>query len=81
VNDFHPDLILLDVDLGNHEISGLELLKQLRSGGCNATICLHSNRSIDPRPESLSALGADAVLPKPIGSGDLLIKVCQSKVL
>ena len=71
VNDFNPDLILLDVDLGNHEISGLKLLKQLRNTGCNATICLHSNRFIDPRPESLRALGADAVLPKPIGGGDL----------
>ena len=71
VNDFNPDLILLDVDLGSHEISGLNLLKQLRNTGCNATICLHSNRYIDPRPESLRALGADAVLPKPIGCGDL----------
>jgi len=71
VNDFNPDLILLDVDLGSHEISGLDLLKQLRTNGCNATICLHSNRYIDPRPESLRAIGADAVLPKPIGGGDL----------
>jgi CheY-like chemotaxis protein len=71
VDDFNPDLILLDVDLGSHEISGLELLKQLRTNGCNSTICLHSNRYIDPRPESLRALGADAVLPKPIGGGDL----------
>jgi CheY-like chemotaxis protein len=71
VNDFNPDLILLDVDLGSHEISGIDLLKQLRTSGCNSTICLHSNRYIDPRPESLRKLGADAVLPKPIGGGDL----------
>jgi response regulator of citrate/malate metabolism len=31
VNDFKPGLILLDVDLGSHEISGLELLKQHRN--------------------------------------------------
>jgi signal transduction histidine kinase/ActR/RegA family two-component response regulator len=71
VDDLNPDLILLDVDLGSHEISGLDLLKQLRANGCNSTICLHSNRYIDPRPESIRALGADAVLPKPIGGGDL----------
>lgn len=69
--EFNPELILLDVDLGSHEISGLDLLKQLRNTGCNSTICLHSNRYIDPRPEALRALGADAVLPKPIGGGDL----------
>ena len=71
VNAFSPDLILLDVDLGSHEISGIELLKQLRNRGCNATICLHSNRYIDPRPESLRALGADALLPKPIEGSTL----------
>ena len=71
VDDFNPDLILLDVDLGSQEISGLNLLKQLRTNGCNSTICLHSNRYLDPRPESLRKLGADAVLPKPIGGGDL----------
>ncbi len=51
VNDFKPGLILLDVDLGSHEISGLELLKQLRNTGCTATNCLHSSRYNDPRPE------------------------------
>jgi CheY-like chemotaxis protein len=72
VTETQPDLIFLDVDLGRDQISGLDLLKELRQSGCTSTICLHSNRAIDARREELQKYGADAMLPKPISRVELM---------
>lgn len=72
VAEIQPDLIFLDVDLGRDQISGLDLLKELRQTGCTSTICLHSNRAIDARQGELQKNGADAMLPKPISRVELM---------
>jgi signal transduction histidine kinase/CheY-like chemotaxis protein len=72
VAETQPDIIFLDVDLGRDQISGLDLLKELRQSGCTSTICLHSNRAIDARKEELRKYGADAMLPKPISRVELM---------
>ncbi|MEY3903415.1 MAG: hypothetical protein RL189_2721 [Pseudomonadota bacterium] len=72
VAETQPDLIFLDVDLGRDQISGLDLLKELRQSGCTSTICLHSNRAIDARRGELRKYGADALLPKPISRVELM---------
>jgi CheY-like chemotaxis protein len=72
VAETQPDLIFLDVDLGRDQISGLDLLKELRQSGCTSTICLHSNRAIDARQGELQKYGADALLPKPISRVELM---------
>jgi CheY-like chemotaxis protein len=79
VAESQPDLIFLDVDLGRDQISGLELLKELRQSGCTSTICLHSNRAIDARKEELRKYGADAMLPKPISRVELMRVVIKKR--
>ncbi len=69
--DMNPDVIIIDVDLGE-DINGFEAVRQIRAKGSKAKICIHSNRgALDYQREALEA-GADLFMPKPMGRSHLL---------
>ena len=67
------DGIILDVMMP--KMSGLEVLRQLRSEGCRTPVLLLTARAeVEDRIEGLD-LGADDYLPKPFAMGELLARV------
>ena len=71
-----PRCLLLDLHMP--EVSGLELLQQLRESGDSTPVIVVSGRS-DPVLESRArALGAAAVLDKPVGHKALFAAIHQA---
>ena len=70
--DFHPHLVLLD--LGLPDISGIEVLKKIRSWSRVPTIILTVNDDEQIKVKLLDA-GADDYLTKPFGTNELLARV------
>lgn len=70
INEFKPDVIFLDVNL-NNEISGFELLEQLRNNNFKGTICMISGYSDANVIKKSIHLGADDYLVKPVYSNSL----------
>ena len=67
------DGIILDVMMP--KMSGLEVLRQLRSEGCRTPVLLLTAKAeVEDRIEGLD-LGADDNLPKPFAMGELLARV------
>ena len=67
------DGIILDVMMP--KMSGLEVLRQLRSDGCRTPVLLLTAKAeVEDRIEGLD-LGADDYLPKPFAMGELLARV------
>ena len=67
------DGIILDIMMPG--LSGLEVLRQLRSEGCRIPVLLLTAKSeVEDRIEGLD-LGADDYLPKPFDMGELLARV------
>ena len=67
------DGMILDIMMP--KISGLEVLKQLRSEGCHTPVLLLTARAeVEDRIEGLD-LGADDYLPKPFAMGELLARI------
>ena len=67
------DGIILDVMMP--KMSGLEVLRQLRSEGCRTPVLLLTAKAeVEDRIEGLD-LGADDYLPKPFAMGELLARV------
>ena len=67
------DGLILDIMMP--KISGLEVLKQLRSEGCHTPVLLLTARAeVEDRIEGLD-LGADDYLPKPFAMGELLARI------
>jgi DNA-binding response OmpR family regulator len=65
-------LLVLDIGLEIDGENGLEFLKRVRSEGFKGTVCVHSNRTgLEDLRASLEA-GANAVIPKPLSTGQLL---------
>lgn len=70
--DIAPQLVILDVDLGNASKNGIDLLKDLRQANFKGQVCIHSNRSLPQDYKIALEAGADTVLPKPMGKAHLL---------
>ena len=67
------DGIILDIMMP--KLSGLEVLKQLRSEGCRTPVLLLTAKSeVEDRIDGLDA-GADDYLPKPFVMGELLARI------
>ncbi|MDQ3928434.1 MAG: response regulator transcription factor [Chloroflexota bacterium] len=69
---FHPDLILLD--LGLPDISGLEIIRQVRKHSSTPIIVLSAREAEHEKVTALD-LGADDYLTKPFGIDELLARV------
>lgn len=72
LNEFHPHLVLLD--LGLPDISGLELLKEVRKWSRVPIIILTVSDDEQTKVNLLDA-GADDYLTKPFGTKELLARV------
>ena len=67
------DGIILDVMMPRR--SGLEVLRELRAGGCRTPVLLLTAKAeVEDRIEGLD-LGADDYLPKPFAMGELLARI------
>jgi two-component system KDP operon response regulator KdpE len=69
----HPDLIILD--LGLPDISGLDLIRTLRTGDSNIPILVLSSRADETGKVEALDLGADDYVTKPFGTGELFARV------
>lgn len=67
----HPDLILLDIDLGPSSPDGLHFLREIRAKGIKTYVCIHSNRTFFDTGITPADLGADVALPKPMNTENL----------
>lgn len=76
IEDFHPELILLDIGLP--DVSGLEILRRAKSGPaqkCDAYVILITGSSgIEMKIEGFHT-GASDYVSKPIDTRELLLKV------
>lgn len=75
----HPDLVFMDVHLkeaNGEEISGLDLIKQVRKDESTRTIRVMMASGMDVRDECKNA-GADDFLLKPFMPDELLGKIKQ----
>ncbi len=72
INEFHPHLVLLD--LGLPDISGLDLLKEVRKWSRVPIIILTVSDDEQTKVSLLDA-GADDYLTKPFGAKELLARV------
>lgn len=62
----NPDVFILDVDLGESSLSGMQLCTELRGQGYKGQICIHSNRTSAEDMQIALASGADFFFPKPM---------------
>ncbi|WP_141731628.1 ATP-binding response regulator [Oligoflexus tunisiensis] len=69
---FHPDLIIMDINFGIHQLDGLSAVRQMRAEGCKATICIHSHRDTLECHEEAHQAGADCFAAKPMSRVVLL---------
>jgi signal transduction histidine kinase/ActR/RegA family two-component response regulator len=60
------DLIICDIDFPDSEITGFEIIDELRRLDGSAKICIHSNRVLPADYRRAMDAGADAYLPKPM---------------
>lgn len=67
-----PDFILCDIDLGDPNLDGFQVLQELRAKNYQGSICVHSNRTLPQDFKQAMDLGAQAFLPKPISREHLL---------
>ncbi|WP_019172551.1 response regulator [Pseudaminobacter salicylatoxidans] len=69
----HPDLIILD--LGLPDISGLDLIRILRTGGNPVPILVLSSRVDEKGKVEALDLGADDYVTKPFGTAELFARI------
>lgn len=72
------DLIIADVDLGGSD-DGFDLVREIRKRGLSSEICVHSNRFLPGDSRRAMDVGADAFLPKPMTSVNLLRLLISSE--
>lgn len=72
IEEFKPDVVFLDIDLGYDSASGLDVLAQLRSSGNNVFVCIHSNRLSEDPAAFAREHGANGIAAKPISREQLL---------
>jgi DNA-binding response OmpR family regulator len=78
--DFQPDAVLLDLQLPG--LSGLEVLRRLRSDPANARliVLVLTASSFEVPPAAALEAGADAHCTKPIAPSTLLLKLRELNV-
>jgi type IV pilus assembly protein PilB len=69
----HPDVIVADVNMPG--ISGVDMVKALRDGGCRARILMLTSESTVDRETDAFAAGADDYLVKPVEPRRLAARV------
>jgi two-component system response regulator MprA len=70
-----PDLILLDAMMPRK--SGIDALRELRSGGLEIPILIVSAHREEEALGNAEDLGADGLIPKPIDFEDLLGRIAE----
>ena len=68
-----PDVILLDAMMPN--MSGIEVLEQLRESGSKIPVLMISAHLDAQEPDRMRSLGASDCIPKPFEWGDLIGKI------
>jgi signal transduction histidine kinase/ActR/RegA family two-component response regulator len=64
--EWHPDIAILDVDLGDPAGDGYSLSQKLRAQHTTLRVCVHSNRISSRDGAAAVAAGAEAFVPKPM---------------
>jgi signal transduction histidine kinase/DNA-binding NarL/FixJ family response regulator len=80
---FLCDLLLVDYDLGLTNRNGLDVIRDTRTAGSKALICLHTNRTDAATYREAIEAGADTVFPKPLSAEHLakiLLETCKRQV-
>ena len=72
-----PDLVISDADLGVGNLSGFDLIANLKQIAPNSGICMHSNRSLQEDYKRAINAGAIAFLPKPMSPAHLLMLIAR----
>ena len=75
------DLVVCDIDLGDANVNGLNLIAQFRDRypRGRTVLCVHSNRNDDATRRAAMAAGADVVLPKPLSREAVLDLVTRCR--
>lgn len=68
-----PDLILLDAMMPR--LSGVDALQELRASGCEIPVLIISAHLDAQKPERMTAIGANGVVPKPFEWDDLIARI------
>ena len=72
INQHHPDVILLDVNLQGSTIGGLQVLKMSKEQSPTSKVWLITGYDADKYREEGLALGADKFLEKPLALDKLV---------
>lgn len=72
MEEFDPDLIVCDIDLGPSSLSGYEIVEAARARHLKNRICMHTNRNTPAARQRAKEVGAADFWPKPIGRAALL---------
>ncbi len=73
LSEFRPDLVLLDLSLG--DVGGLEVCRQVKQRGDGVGVIVISGRATWREQDDALAAGADDFLRKPVDGPDLLARV------
>ncbi len=72
-----PEYIICDIDLGLEGLNGFDFVKELRSYGCNAKICIHTNRFLKCDLEKSIFVKSDFFIAKPMSRFQFLRFLCS----
>ena len=61
-----PNIVLLDINLAGDDINGIELLKKIKAGGFDGTVCMLSADDSSTRVLEALLAGANEYLAKPV---------------
>jgi CheY-like chemotaxis protein len=79
---YQPHLIICDIDLGSHQLTGIDLVRSFRRDGADALICVHSNRATHDAYKVSMDAGSHMFVPKPMSPQlleDLLTKALKRR--
>ncbi|SMF17718.1 ATP-binding protein [Pseudobacteriovorax antillogorgiicola] len=82
VEDNHYNLMIVDIDFGDHERNGFDVLTHIRSQGRKSLVCLHSDGGALTYQKRALRGGADLFLPKPINRRHLerMVQSCYASL-
>jgi DNA-binding response OmpR family regulator len=73
INSFHPDLIMLDIQMGMYD--GLEVCRNIKSNENNANIPVMMVSSHERIETAIAQYGANSILRKPFEVNELLSQI------
>ena len=77
VKELEPEYIICDIDLGLEGLNGFDFVRELRSFGCNAKICIHTNRFLKCDLEKSIIVKSDFFIAKPMSRFQFLRFLCS----